>query len=84
MACHRHSEAHKLRHKRARAAAAGGGGAGQVANNFAPARPAFRFSDPAVSGAPDVLHQFHGIATGKLGVPMLWVYTLRQISGKVT
>jgi len=68
----------------ARTSTAGGGGAGQVANDFAPTRPAFRFSDPAVSGAPDVLHQFHGIATGKLGVPMLWVYMVRQVRGKVT
>lgn len=68
----------------ARTSSAGGGGAGQIANDFAVTRPAFRFSDPAVSGAPDVLDQFHGIATGKLSVPMLWVYTVRQVRGKVT
>lgn len=67
-----------------RTSTASGSGAGSVANDFSPTRPSFRFSDPAVGVAPDVLNQFHGIATGKLSVPMLWVYTLRQISGKVT
>lgn len=67
-----------------RTSTAAGAGAGSVANDFAPTRPAFRFSDPAVGVAPDVLHQFHGIATGKLSVPMLWVYTVRQVRGKVT